>query len=67
MFQACFSYDKKGPSHCWIPKTKAQKEAAQKEIDALNEELRPFCQEEQELNTKIGRLSLQAFSSRKPQ
>ena len=27
MFWGCFSYDKKGPCHCWTPETNKEKEA----------------------------------------
>jgi transposase len=42
MFWGCFSYDKKGPCHCWLPETKQEKEQAEKAIEKLNEELEPI-------------------------
>lgn len=67
MFWGCFSYDKKGPCHCWLPETKQEKEQAEKVIEKLNEELEPILRDEWELATKLGRLSLVTRSGRKPQ
>lgn len=67
MFWGCFSYDKKGPCHCWLPETKQEKEQADKEIEKLNEELEPVLRDAWELESRLGRLSLVTRSGRKPQ
>jgi hypothetical protein len=67
MFWGCFSYDKKGPCHCWLPETKQEKEQAEKAIEKLNEELEPILYDKWELATRLGRLSLVTRSGRKPQ
>jgi len=36
MFWDCFSYDQKGPYHCWVPETKAEKEQAEKDLKEWN-------------------------------
>ena len=36
MFWACFSWDLKGPCHCWQPETQKEKEQAAKRIEELN-------------------------------
>jgi hypothetical protein len=46
MFWACFSYNKKGPCHCWIPETKKEKEAATIRVNKLNKELEPIMKEQ---------------------
>ncbi len=66
MFQGCFSYDKKGPFYIQSPKTKKEKEEAQKVVDKINEELEPILREEQELETKIKRLGLRRIRGPKP-
>lgn len=66
MFWGCFSYDKKGPCHIYTPETKKEKEAAQEQIDALNEELEPIKKAEWELNTGLARLGLRNRPGKKP-
>lgn len=58
MFWGCFSYDKKGPCHCWGPETAKQKKLAKEEIEKMNEELEPILQREWELSTSMRRLNL---------
>ena len=36
MFWGCFSYDWKGPCHCWKPETKAEKAEAKTKLDEMN-------------------------------
>ena len=67
MFWGCFSYDKKGPCHCWLPETKKEKEQSEKDIERMNEEFEPVFQREWELQTGIRRLSLAGIPGRKPQ
>lgn len=67
MFWACFSYDKKGPCHCWIPETKKDKEKADKEIEEMNKNLEPLMKEQWELNNSMRRLNLRTTRGRKPQ
>jgi transposase len=67
MFWGCFTYDKKGPCHCWIPETKQEKEQAAKKIDELNIELEPLMREKWELEKGMERLGLRAKPGKKPQ
>jgi hypothetical protein len=67
MFWACFSYDTKGPCHIWKKETPAEKKAAQRAIDEMNEELEPRCREEWELNTAMRRVGLRNKPGVKPQ
>ncbi|USP75525.1 hypothetical protein yc1106_02799 [Curvularia clavata] len=67
MFWGCFSYDKKGPCHCWTPETNKEKEAATTWIDELNEKLEPIKKAEWELENGIRRLDLRNKPGRQPQ
>ena len=58
IFQGSFLYDKKGSYHIWGPKTKNDREFADKELARLNEELEPIMKAQWELETSIRRLSL---------
>ena len=67
MFWGCFSYDKKGPCHCWLPETTQEKRDAEKEIERLNDEIEPALRTAWEIETGIRRLNLrQNPSGRKP-
>ena len=66
MFQGAFSYNKKGPIHCWKPETKKDKEHAQKIINEINEILEPIRREEWELNKRMERLGLRNKPGIKP-
>ena len=67
MFWGCFTYDRKGPCHCWLPETKAEKDQATKDLEEWNEELEPIMRDAWELETKMRRLSLTTKPGRKPQ
>jgi transposase len=67
MFWGCFTYDQKGPCHCWLPETKAEKEQAEKDLEEWNKELEPIMRDAWELESKMGRLSLVTKRGRKPQ
>jgi transposase len=67
MFWGCFTYDSKGPCHCWLPETKAEKEEVEKDLEEWNKELEPIMRDAWELESKMGRLSLSTKSGRKPQ
>lgn len=67
MFWACFSYDKKGLCHCWIPETKQEQRDAEVEIAIINEELEPILREVWELANGICQLSLRILPGTKPQ
>jgi hypothetical protein len=45
MFWGCFSYDRKGPCHCWLPETPAEKREADIAIEQMNHELEPIFKE----------------------
>ena len=66
MFWGCFSYDQKGPCHCWLPETKAEKEQAEKDIEEWNRMLEPMMHDEWELQ-QIKRLGLITKPGPKPQ
>jgi transposase len=67
MFWACFTYDKKGPCHCYTPETAQEKREAQEIIDQMNIELEPLLRTEWELRTSIARVSLRNLGGPKPQ
>jgi len=67
MFWGCFSYDKKGPCHCWTPETKKEKELAAKKIEELNQELESIYKTEWELTTGLRRLGLRNKRGKQPQ
>lgn len=68
MFWGCFSYDQKGPCHCWTPETAAEKRTAEEEIAKMNEALEPEARHQWELATAIDRLNLsRSQPGRKPQ
>lgn len=46
MFWGSFSYDKKGPCHCWAPETAQERRIATQEVEALNQQLEPFAKEQ---------------------
>lgn len=66
MFWSCFSYDKKGPSHCWLPETAKERAEAERVLTSLNADLEASCRTEWELETGINRLGLQSKRGRKP-
>jgi transposase len=67
MFWGCFTYDKKGPCHCWAPETAAEKREAEKAIEQLNAILEPELRQEWELTNRIRRLNLRQTPGRQPQ
>ena len=67
MFWGSFSYDKKGPFHIWKTETKKEKEAATKELNALNAAAEPEAKAAWELVTAMRRLNLRGGTrGRKP-
>jgi hypothetical protein len=67
IFWGSFSYDKKGPYHCWLPKNAQERKQTEKTIQKLNEELEPLAKAEWELNNAMNRLGLCNRPGRKPQ
>lgn len=67
MFWAAFSYDKKGPCHCWAPETAKEKKAAAEEVEKMNEELEPLMRSEWEISNGMRRLHLRQLPGPKPQ
>jgi hypothetical protein len=67
MFWSYFSYDKKGPTHCWTLETVVDKKLAEKEIDEMNQELEPLLREEWELQNGMRRLVLRTLPGPKPE
>ncbi|KAL5610520.1 hypothetical protein FOBRF1_006637 [Fusarium oxysporum] len=66
MFWAAFSYDKKGPCHCWSPETLKEKKEADEALKILNAELEPKKKEEWEIETGVRRLGLRNLPGKKP-
>jgi len=66
MFWGCFSYNMKGPSHCWAVESTQERRAADIAIEKLNAEIEPIAREEWELNTPIERLGLRNKRGVKP-
>jgi hypothetical protein len=58
MFWACFSYDKKGPCHCWCKETAQERAKSIEYIQALNDEIEPIKKAEWELQTGVRRLRI---------
>lgn len=67
MFWGCFSYDTKGPCHCWAPESAQDRRLAEAYIERLNEELEPAAKAQWELNTQMARLGLRQKPGRQPQ
>jgi len=67
MFWGSFTYDKKGPCHCWLPETAQEKKEAEKFIQQLNDKLELIAKEEWELNNGMERLGLRTRPGPKPQ
>ena len=66
MFQGCFLYNKKGPCHIQQLETAIEWKKAQAIINKLNKELKPYIQEEWELNTGTRRMGLRNRPGLKP-
>jgi transposase len=66
MFWGCFSYDQKGPCHCWLPETAQEKAQSVKIVEALNKELEPIMKEKWELENGMRRLNLRQLPGAKP-
>jgi transposase len=66
MFWGSFSYDQKGPCHCWLPETAAEKREADATIEQMNRELEPIFKESWELSTGVRRLNLRQLPGTKP-
>lgn len=66
MFWGCFSYDKKGPCHCWLPETAAERRDSEILIQQWNTELEPILRSQWELQTGIRRLNLRQLPGPKP-
>lgn len=66
MFWACFTYDRKGPCHCWLPETTIEKREAEAAIAALNKELEPILRQQWELDNGMRRLNLRQLPGKKP-
>lgn len=66
MFWGCFTYDKKGPCHCWLPETAAEKKKALKDLTEQNALLEPIAKEAWELENGMRRLGLRNKAGPKP-
>lgn len=68
MFWGCFSYDKKGPCHCWQPETAQEKRIAEQEIEQLNCQIEQSLRDQWELETSMRRVNLRRQpAGKKPQ
>ncbi len=68
MFWVAFSWDWKGPCHCWEKETALEKKKTATKIAAMNAAIVPEVRAEWELSTAANRLRLDNnVPSRKPQ
>lgn len=67
MFWGSFSYDKKGPCHCWKPETAPEKRRSEEMISAWNSDREPKMKEEWELDSGLSRMGLRNKPGRAPQ
>jgi transposase len=58
IFWAAFSYDKKGPYHCWRPETAKEKKEAEAALTVINEALEPAMKTQWEITNGMQRLGL---------
>ena len=58
MFWGCFSYNFKGPCHCWTKETAAEKRESKKELETMNKALEEDCKAQWELETATRRMDL---------
>ena len=58
MFWGCFSYDRKGPCHIWKKETEAEKKAAKKDLQKINDAIEPELRQAWALTTGMSRLGL---------
>lgn len=66
MFWGAFSYDYKGPCHCWKPETAKEKKIAEDLIKDLNKKLEPAAKDEWELTKGTSCLGLRGIAGPKP-
>lgn len=66
MFWGSFSYDKKGPCHCWTPETAAEKRDAETLIEQWNRDLELILREDWELQNGLRRMNLRQLPGKKP-
>jgi hypothetical protein len=67
MFWGAFSYEKKGPFHCWGPETAKERNNSKLLIDDLNKELEPIMKEQWEITNGMRRLGLRNLPGKKPE
>lgn len=68
MFWGCFTYDQKGPCHCWKPETAQERRESAGQIEELNRELEPSMRTQWEISTGVRRINLnQQPPGRRPQ
>ena len=67
MFWGSFSYDWKGPCHCWKPETKAEKAEAKTKLDEMNAALEASERLNWELTNGMRRLSTRNLPGKKPE
>ena len=58
MFWGNFPYDKKGPYHCWLPETAAERRDSEALIKTSNADLEPKLRAEWELTSGVRRINL---------
>lgn len=67
MFWGCFSFERKGPCHCWRPETKKEREYSIQKIDEMNKLLEPIMREEWELLNGMRRIGLRTKPGKAPE
>ena len=58
MFWGSYSYDYKGPCHCWSTEIAKEKKYANRVIEKMNEEIEPMMKEKWELENGVRRMGL---------
>lgn len=66
MFWGCFSYEKKGPCHCWCPETAREKREAEEAVKRLNDEIEPEMHQLWEVTNGMRRLGLRQKPGKTP-
>ena len=67
IFWGSFSYEKKGPCHCYTLETTQEKKKAEEAIQKINNSLKPVLRTEWELETAMRKLNLRNQKGKKPQ
>ena len=67
MFWASYSYDYKGPCHCWKKETVKENKVANQALEKMNAELEPIMREKWELENGMRRLAMRNLPGTRPE